>query len=51
MLDQLRGDFQTIPGLLAQEPPPPVEAEPAAGAEPELVAAAATAEVDQLGLF
>jgi uracil-DNA glycosylase len=51
MLDQLRGDFQAIPPLLAQQPPPLVEEEAAPDAEPELVAAGAAAEVDQLGLF
>jgi uracil-DNA glycosylase family 4 len=48
MLDQLRADFEAIPRLLAQEPPP-MDNEPS-DAEPELVAAS-VAEADQLDLF
>jgi uracil-DNA glycosylase len=51
MLEQLRADFQAIPRLLAQEPPPLAgAARPDPVPEPELVGATA-AEVDQLGLF
>jgi DNA polymerase len=49
MLDQLRADFQAIPDLLAQEPPPLARETVPEPAEPELAAAAA--EADQLGLF
>jgi uracil-DNA glycosylase family 4 len=45
MLEQLRADFQALPGLLAQSAPAFEEPEP----EPEL--AGVGAEVDQLGLF
>ena len=51
MLDQLRADFQAIPGLLEQEPPPLAEGAVPEPEEPDLVAAASVAEVDQLGLF
>ena len=51
MLDQLRADFQAIPGLLEQEPPPLAEGAVPEPEEPELVAATSVAEVDQLGLF
>ena len=51
MLDQLRADFQAIPGLLAQEPPPLAGEAVPEPAEPELVTAASVVEVDQLGLF
>jgi uracil-DNA glycosylase family 4 len=55
MLEQLRADFARIPALLGDALPraadaPVAPAEPPAG-EPELVGAAAGAELDQLGLF
>jgi uracil-DNA glycosylase len=49
LLDQLRADFQAIPGLLAQKPPPLAGEPTAEPAERELVGA--VAEVDQLDLF
>jgi DNA polymerase len=49
MLEQLRADFQGIPGLLAQEPPPLAEEAVPEPVEPDLVAVGA--ESDQLGLF
>jgi DNA polymerase len=48
MLAQLRADFESIPRLLAQDPPP-TEDEPS-DVEPELVGAS-VAEADQLDLF
>ena len=48
MLDQLRADFEAIPRLLAQAPPP-LENE-ISDPEPELVGAS-VAEADQLDLF
>jgi uracil-DNA glycosylase family 4 len=58
MLEQLRADFARIPALLgdalpraADAPVPPVEPPAPPAGEPELVGAAAGAELDQLGLF
>jgi uracil-DNA glycosylase len=51
MLDQLRADFESIPGLLAQALPGPAAETPPEPAEAELVGAGAGAAADQLGLF
>jgi DNA polymerase len=49
MLDQLRGDFEALPRLLAEALPSPREPEPEPELEPAL--AGAGAEPDQLDLF